>query len=371
MQERSPRRVAIVMAWCGKGIGWLFDAVTPTFNRRIPHNINYYVKGWAVVVVFTCLINAAASLWRGTFFPDGNDFTKQFLEDWPDLLNYLVLCPLYVLIALQFVTHAARLDIELAPVWTVLSGKPSKIAEASSVHIIGIAVLSMAISILFITKYMREFLSYRSTYWPISVGDNGVRTLGSHGIYYASLNVVLNLFMVVPGLYHFRMLRVAHRFGSLAQSTSSLSSGNLSNSLDSEDRARAALKPLSDTLALSKALIAVFMLNAITWSRNEPEAHGTLDITVLALLFLGIGLFAYPRYHIQYWLYRKWNTDKSAKYPDIRQPLAAGVNALADSIMLGTAAVALFLETILRRSQIQPPTWLREAIKEFMRKLTE
>jgi hypothetical protein len=208
-------------------------------------------------------------------------------------------------------------------------------------------------------------------YWSHSVSPQGTKYLGVHGWYYMATNYLLNLVMVTVGFYHLALIRIASQFADLTKKYIDERSGELPSLLENEDKARNALASLSHVLVLSKVLIALFMLNALTWKSNEPNSHGALDISVLALFFLGTGYFAFPRYHIQYWLYQLWKQKEVNNYIDMRLPLATGISALADSILLGTTAIALFMDTLFYRAGVKSfDTW-RDMIGDFLSSLKD
>jgi hypothetical protein len=153
--------------------------------------------------------------------------------------------------------------------------------------------------------------------------------------------------MVVAGVYHFSLYRIVNRFEEAVRPLlADPTAPQKHRALFEKDEVRRLFKPISTLYAHSKLIVAVFMLNAITWSSQGVEQKWVFTATVLALFVLGVGVFSFPRYHIQYLIYKLWQVDGREEYIDIRTPVSKGIGAVSNSIILGTTAITLLLNVL-------------------------
>ena len=331
--------------------GWIafLERVAPPLDVKLNEwqKPTWFIVSAVVGALF--ITNSIACLIRGTFMPDDDPKTKLFLEYFPDIVNYLFICPLYVVLGYHFVIRSARLEQDLQAVWEMLpASKPSSRTTALGRFVPMLAV-AMLISGAIIYFYAQGYLRYEILLWPLSVAANGHPFYGVHGVYYLFSNWLLNLTMILCGFYHFSMFKCSRRFAQGAELLVKRPE-DVPEIFKDADHLRRVFRPFSTVNALSKALIATYMLNAITWSWEDhrPNAEFAFIATVLALFILGVGIFPYPRYHIQYWIYQVWKRKEKFDYIDVRTPGARGVSAVSDSIILGATAISLLLDTLLR-----------------------
>ncbi len=88
-----------------------------------------------------------------------------------------------------------------------------------------------------------------------------------------------------------------------------------------------------------------------TWKAQQLSFIGMLDLSIVLLSLAGVAVVSYPRYHIQYWIYRTWRTYNIHDYPDVRSPIVAGIASIADILILG-AAMTNLIYYVLNKSGI-------------------
>jgi hypothetical protein len=80
-----------------------------------------------------------------------------------------------------------------------------------------------------------------------------------------------------------------------------------------------------------------------TWKAQEPGFVGILDFTILLIAVLGAILISYPRYHIQFWLHKIWQSTGKSEYPDIRNAFYMGLANFADYVIIGALMLNLVM----------------------------
>jgi hypothetical protein len=296
-------------------------------------------------------VNAVWSALRGRFLPDAGVTTRNFLEDWPNLINYSLLCPLYVVFGTYFVTHIGGLRNALTrsgllPALGVADELPTRSGKKWALSV-GLIVLSSMLSISF---YASELPNYRWLFWFQSISAHGDRILTAHGYYYILTNIFLNLLMVAVVATHFEMFAVSWIVGKGIRKLMT-EKKPLPESLTSPDDLLRLFKPFTSLYVASKVLVVVVLVNMYTWKAQEPDFRGMLEFTIVFLALMGAAVVSYPRYHVHYWLYRAREQAKPSEYPETRYPWAVGLADFADLLILGGAMTNL-LAYVLTKSGV-------------------
>lgn len=116
------------------------------------------------------------------------------------------------------------------------------------------------------------------------------------------------------------------------------------------------LGPFSSLYAVSKIIVVAVLFNMYTWKAQDPNFLGMLDLSILLVALLGAAVVSYPRYHIQYWLFKLWSKAGNDEYPEIRRPIITGVASIADIIILGGAMTNL-LVYVFNKSGVSIKLW--------------
>jgi hypothetical protein len=187
-------------------IGFAFFAVSPqvpdtfcTTLRNRPTRAGFF-WGAGLTFFFCFVVTAVWTLLDGTFSGIDKNI-MYFSRDITDIINFGVLCPLYVGLSVQLVVLLVHCWARLAnPEGFVVVG-PQRLPFAS----IGFGIfLIVSISAAGTVNYIRECLNPsvlpRVGWWVGHVASDGSRVLSPLGIYYALLNFSLLSICVMAAL---------------------------------------------------------------------------------------------------------------------------------------------------------------------------
>jgi hypothetical protein len=156
---------------------------------------------------------------------------------------------------------------------------------------------------------------------------------------------VLNLIVLLVIVAQFEVFAVASRIGRGLRRVAEAQADLPIPLADKKSRIHA-LRPYVEIYVISKLLVVVFLANMYTWRSQQPDFAGMVALSSILVAVLGTAVVSYPRYHVQYWLFRIESRDVTAEYPDIRATMAAGLASLTDLLILGTAMTNLLLNVL-------------------------
>ena len=284
-------------------------------------------------------VNAIWSLYTGRFALDSLVETRNFFEDWPNLINYIFLCPIYVTFGLCFIVHVFSLREKLNE--KCLLGKDFVERQIAPIYVLG--GLAIFVSSFLISFYAAELEKFEWVFWFQSIEGSGVKTLSTpHGFYYLITNFLLNLVVVATVAAHVEYFIVSYNVGKTIQEMDR-SSKTISSGLLDVSQLPDLFKSFSALYAVSKIIVVALLFNLYTWRAQQPEFVGMLELSILLLALLGAAVVSYPRYHVQYKLYELWKNNDLDVYPEIRNSLVAGIANVADIVILGGAMTNLVI----------------------------
>lgn len=287
-------------------------------------------------------INSILSIFAGDFFPDNNPNTMNFLEDIPNLINYIIITPIYMLFGITFIYSSLKIrkklfNSELFKHLGFLYNKRN--------HFYAIAfyfLFAFLFTPIITAFYGSELNEYGYIFWFQS-GETRINN--AHSNYYLIYNFFLLYVVLTAVVFHFEMFWIAKKFGSKLKSLMKTKKQDRNKEildfLLDYDKIRELFSPYISLYSISKIIIISVLLNLYTWRAQQPEFIGMLDVTIIAYTLLGAAIVSYPRYHIQYWLYKAWQLLDKDSYPDIRYSIAQGFASLADVFILGAALINL------------------------------
>ncbi len=319
---------------------------------------------WIAITVVVMLlgVNLVWSWARGALWRNTSDSVYSMLEDWPNLLNYGVLGPIYVTLCICFLVHIRGLRASLAAngLFETLGVQASVMGQRPVKWVLAVAaVLVAALGVT--ARYRVEVPKLGKPFWFEALGAGGGTDFSPHAIYYYSTNFILMVVVFAMIAAHFEVLVVTGMVGSRLQKLGN-QAGSVGARLEDDEDTTVMFAPLMTLYVISKYLVLMFLVNMYTWKAQQPDFVGLLDVSVIALAVLGTAVVSYPRYHVQYWLFRLRNRDRSGgaaqpytrSYPDIRPPLIAGAASIADIFILGGATTNIVVSVLTRISfQIQ------------------
>lgn len=332
---------------------WLFDLLSRTYRKALPRpvrdgleiiifgvspsvptsltrssgpvpTVQLFWGGFIVAFVLCFLVVVAWTVLSGTF--SGQEVGKLFfVEDWPNIINYSVLCPLYV----GFGSVVIGAVIRSGPKLDRLS-KDSRPNPWSRGLVVLLVLLFAA---LLTAQYMTEILSpdvYPESYWFIGrESSDGDRILGALGIYYILLNFTLLVFALAVAAAFFSIFRSLITLGRFLSRSDDLPF--------STDELKEKLQGYTVAYAGGKLFVAVLMLNAYTWKWERPQGSFNLILMGAALTVLGTVYLSFPRYFVEnQWFYlRQRAGEEKARYEDIRSFKVKVTASVVDAVIVG------------------------------------
>ena len=248
--------------------------------------------GVALYLVTFALLLGANAIWAavdGRFVASQVAGERNLASDWPNLVNYTLICPLYVTFGLAFVVHAQQLrsSLRATGLWGALGIEPPAPRRPGLRLVIASAVVLVA-SLVSLSHYFEEVRRYPFVYWFQSVSSHGERVLNSHGYYYLLTNLLLNLVVMAVIVAHFEMFAVASLVGRAIHKASSEPVPAASPLLQ-KARLPFLFRPFSSLYAVSKVFVVMILANLYTWRAARPQFVGTLEVTILVAALLGAG----------------------------------------------------------------------------------
>ncbi|WP_299117027.1 hypothetical protein [uncultured Winogradskyella sp.] len=328
-----------------------FSLFTLPFKLSLDFNSDFQKwlkKGVLIYLITVFLLFGVNFLWawkNGRLLPLEDDFYYNFLEDIPNIINYLVICPVYISCGIYFINRTARMKSEFQSngLLKLLGISASHYGKQWAKNIL-LLVLLFSVSFITITIYIDELSRYNRVFWFQNQMSNGDIALNTQGFYYLLTNLILNMLTVLVVISHFEFFRFSSLFGKKLKALSQNDSqDNLPNELLDKNKVIKYFKPYITLYGVSKILVVAYIANMYTWRAQNVDFVGILDFTILLIAVLAAALISYPRYHIQYWLYKVWEKNGVSEYPEIRNPFYKGLANVADYLILGAFMTNLVL----------------------------
>jgi hypothetical protein len=268
-----------------------------------------FVACFVVVVVWSAL---AETLY-------GNDPQRlYFVHDWVNILNYTLLCPLYVGFGAVLIASSIQGWANLSQ----LAGNEASNQNSRRSHRAAFSILLFGLLFALISNanFMTEALDpaiYRRTYWFVKqVRPDGSRVIGALGFYYGLLNFCLLLFSVVVGITFISQFRLMGQIGA------NLDSLARHEPIDTE-LLRARLTTFTQSYLAGKFAVAAYMANALAWKTTQARHSVNLIAYGAALTFFGVFFLSFPRYYVEMEWYRLRalalpSESKAPDYQDLR-----------------------------------------------------
>jgi hypothetical protein len=273
----------------------------------------------ALLTLIMCFgVVSVWSVMAGTF--TGSDPTRlYFSKDWVNLLNYTLLCPMYVGFGAVLIATTVRGSAELKQ---LISPDGRGVRPARRHLGVFLLLLLMLVSAFFANaKFMTENLNpsiYRLNYWFMEhVRPDGSRVIGAFGFYYGLLNFCLLLFSIVVAA------ALISEFRLLIQIADSLDRLKTEKAMTTEVL-RQQLTTFTQAYLAGKLVVVSYMVNALAWKTSQAQHSTNLVMLGGALTFFGVIFLSIPRYYIELQWFRlraaRPDTDVavSEEYVDLR-----------------------------------------------------
>lgn len=325
-----------------RSIGLVFFAISPevpdtfcTTARKRPTYAGFF-WGAGLTFFFCFIVTAVWNLVDGTFY--GTDINRiYFSHDVTDLINFGVLCPLYVGFSVQLV-------VLLLHCWTRLANPEGYVVDTAPrlpYTSIGIGILlTLSIGAGVTVNYMRECLTPsvlpKINWWVGHVAPDGSRILNSLGIYYALLIFVLLSICLMAVLAFMSLFFLCVRFGKIVGNQPVESDINLETLRDT-------LSDFTQAYIVLKLLAVVLVFNVYTWKIRFVDPRASLNFIAMcvAIVLFGVFLISAPRYYIELEWYRfrelrslVKKSPENRESDDVRSTVARKVALVTDTLVL-------------------------------------
>jgi len=272
----------------------------PVSLRQFPASSSAPHAFWSGVLtafLFCFVGTLIATYFGGTL--TGEDPTRiYFINDYPNLINYLIICPLYVGLSAMFATLVLQ---SWQRIYLTDGGFSTRVVGRRRLPLAVLIALVLGSSAVLTIQYIVECLNlaiYARAGWYVTVdAASGARSIGPVGIYYALLNFGLLSVCLLGFLFVVPYSAIAVDVGRAIRLESVTSRSDFSE-------LRASLIEYTQSYIALKLLAVVLMLNAYTWKWEKPE--GSLNFVLLAgvLSVVGVFIVSFPRYYIELeWYY--------------------------------------------------------------------
>lgn len=311
------------------------------------------IKVALLTFLLVFFVNFVWSLCTNNLCPDNSPITRTFLEDTSDLINYALICPIYVTFAVCFFIHIQYLKFNLYKngVFEAIGYSVEKGENRRKPKIFWGSLLFLFSTVVTLL-YFVDVNRFPFRFWYQEFISTQGKVLSAHGYYYAIMTFVLMTISLAVVVAHFELFSVSSRIGkTIEEKLNGDSEWNFGEKIKNKEELIKSFSPFTSLYVTSKILVISYLANMYTWRAQKPGFTGMLEITILAIAILGTAVVSYPRYHIQYYIFKIWEKNGNNEYPEIRSPLQIGLSNLADVVILGSAMTNL-ITYIVNKSNI-------------------
>jgi hypothetical protein len=321
------------------------DSVTSVFRDAA---YGRAIMGGYVVTFALCFgVTAIWSAVEGTW--SGSDPNRMYLSrDLTDMLNFSIVCPLYVGFGCALITACVRGWGQLRE----LEGSPTHAELAlprwnsKSLGLPAIAFIVLLAAGLFTANFMNETLNpaiYPKAFWYVSgIAVNSERHIGALGVYYTLLMFSLLAFSLFALAFVFAGFLAGIRIGDAIERDGTRRPVSV-------EELRIRLSTFTQIYILTKLLAAAYMANALTWKWEHPVRSVNFNLLGVLLTAFGIYFISIPRYYIELqWYeakvkYSDLTSNVSEEYDDIRPWTVRNIAGVVDTLIIGGFFVTFWL----------------------------
>ncbi len=308
-------------------------------ERNINNLFRFCILIYIIVFIPVFLIQAALAYKNGMFFPVTNG-VKEFLEDYVNLVNYVILVEAYCISGCIFLYYCNNIDdlLKRTELTNHLELKPPDSSNIGSY----LAILFVVLAALFGSAgYALEVQNHPNCWYVV---DHTL--LGISGYYYLYLNCLLLLFVSFIGVAHFSLFKTASSISRELRKIYNAKDTELLRPWGDEHNVRKWLAPFSTQILVSKLFVLSCILNLVSWKFGVPigKMHA---ISVVVMIVIGMWIVTLPRYFVQYHIFRIRGKLEIMEYKDIRMPWIIGGSALIDMVLIAIIGKVLMQSNIL------------------------
>jgi hypothetical protein len=314
----------------------------PVFTESMG-NIKF-VYAYLFIFFFLFVMQAFWAYKYDRFWPDSDPSTKNFLEDWVDIINYVAICEAYLIIGYQFLKSSYRVTAKL--IENGVLPPTQNIQDVSPIKNLSAVSLVLLSGIIATLGYFNEVKTYTYHFWFMQPSEYVV-AMDSGGIYYIIISLLLMLFVSWVIFAHFGLFRIAGKISENLQLIHKMIEKDSEEVTiwSDENIIKKMLHPFAVQILYSKAFVLVVTLNLLLWKYNDSNVSYMFDISVIVAAILGIWVFSLPRYYVQYYVFLIWQKIGKEEYKDMRMPWILGSSAFIDVVLIAILINKLLGET--------------------------
>lgn len=288
------------------------------------------------------------------FGPSRNPVTGQerilFLDDIYNLINYLVLVPLYLVAGSGFALSVFTLKQRMEPMGAGYGFSLDDVPRPlfSGTFAFGCFLLLMT---LLQAQYAVDLKTKSlQLYW--FHGADMSASFAYNGYAYLLINAFLASFVIIIALLHIEMFRWGSIISRGIASWNPASADEENPFLGDGNRVKELLAPFAETALWSKGFALVLAINIYTWKLSGVSGGGGLEglegqswflrFTSLLYVLLVLWVVSLPRYRVQYELFKLRRREGVHEYFDLRMPWTIGWSVFIDLMLLFFFSTAIF-----------------------------
>lgn len=322
-----------------KGIGLILYPDYPFIPKinvfESKSTLKEIVKLYFFIFFIIFFIQAFWSFWDGRFFPDNNDLTVNFLEDYENLWNYLVICQLYVIIGYFFLKRNSNImnSLRNSGLENLINISDIESKTKSKFGFIGFILLFL-LTLYFSSSYAYDVTKNTTLiYWFMDT-TSGHIIYSKLGYYYFFINFLLLFFVLNVGFVYVGFInKIGFISTKIIEVFEKSDPIEMKNNWADENTLKRVLAPISTQIFLLQLFVVILSLNLILWNINNQGIGTTYNVSVVALILFGVWLFTLPRYYINYQVFRIWQKIGKIEYKNLNLPWLIGASGFVDLLL--------------------------------------
>ncbi len=278
-----------------------------------------------------------------------------FLKDGHNLLNYVVLVPLYLVAGIGYLLSVFSMQHRMQ---VSAPGHGFEIDTSKRSPLSGLALLGLLVGLVTLaqSQYAMDMHETRQLFW--FHGDSIGSAFKFNGYAYLLINAFLCTFVAVVALAHLELFRWSTIL-TQGLRTYKVDPEHGSIFLNQGDRLKEIFAPFTETAIWSKAFAMLLAMNLYTWKASGVSAAAGMEtnsftddglfIRLIFVVYLVIVLWfiSLPRYRVQFEIFKLRKAEGIHEYFDIRMPWTVGWSVFIDVLL-----ISFFSTMILGQSEL-------------------
>jgi len=301
-------------------------------NSKVKSKLSFSLglKVYGIVLIFCAYLPYIFSSYYQTLGPNHISNTIEFLDDYPNLLNYLIFVQGYFICGVAYMLSLSSLDRHFKKYVEKKVISPTPQLELVSHGKFGV-ILIVCISTAIIWDYVNACQNVKNPYWFHSLKSEGL-SYGIFGFYYFLLNWVLNIFVTLVLFYHFGAFLWVNKIRSKLREAIN-EKGEKSKFWEDHNNIKLFFYKFSMMNLWSKGFIAFIALNLVSFTRSGLS-NDLSSFWIILFIVVGLWLTSLPRFIAQHEIYEALKKNDILEYRDIQPPIIQGISKSLNVFLL-------------------------------------